>query len=245
MPLGISTTTPKRFVDTWNGVKWTPHVLAAANGTGLLGGGFGGLTCVSLTYCVLSGMSINATGTSVTSYLAAWNGKTVTAMKVPVPAGVKSMMILGASCGSTTSCVAVAMDSGTTSKTARTLSFTETWNGRAWAAGKLAWPAADQIALLEDVSCTASKTAGTNCMAVGAAGTSNTAAPVAASWNGKAWSVKQLPGPGAGKVTVFDGVSCLSVKQCTAIGESGLAKSGVGSPIAGFWNGSAWKLTAA
>jgi hypothetical protein len=235
-----------RFIDTWNGVRWTPHAQAAPGGTALIGPVSNGLTCVSLTYCVLSGMSVNATGTSLVPYLAVWNGKTVTAMKVPAPSGAKSMMIFGTSCASASSCVSVAMDTtGATGKTSKILSFTEIWNGRTWTAAKLPWPAADQIGLLEDVSCTASKTAGTHCVAVGGAGTQNSGAPVAASWNGKAWSIKQLPGATAGKATVFEGVSCLSAKQCTAIGETGSVSGSLTSPIAGFWNGSVWRLAAA
>jgi hypothetical protein len=245
MATGVSpvATGGKRFVETWNGAKWALHAQAAGNAVPLPLNT--GLSCVSLSYCMLSGENLASNGSNSAPYLAAWNGKTITAMKVPVPAGFRSMLIYGLSCASTTSCAITAAGVVVAGKTSKELAFAETWNGKTWTAARLPWPASDLIALLESVSCTASKTAGPHCMAVGAAGTAGSAAPVAASWNGKAWSMRQLPGPGAGKVTVLEGVSCSSAKQCTAIGETGASNGNVLTTIAGFWNGSTWRLAAA
>jgi hypothetical protein len=68
--------------------------------------------------------------------------------------------------------------------------------------------------------------------------------PVAVSWNGKAWSIRQLPGAGTGNASMLESVNCLSAKRCTAIGET-VPISGIKTiPFVGFWNGSAWKLMA-
>jgi hypothetical protein len=234
----------KLVFDTWNGTKWVLHAQSAATSTAVVEAS--SVSCVSLSYCVVGGLvdSISGTSISMRPYLGSWNGKTVTAMKVPVPSGFKTPVLLGVSCATTSSCAATGINIGS-GNTPNVGAFTETWNGKAWTAAKLPWLAANQISILEDVSCTYSKTAGTRCIAVGAAGTNNAAGPVAESWNGKAWSKLTVPGVGSGKVGVFEGVSCLSAKQCTAIGEVGPATAASGSPMAGLWNGSAWKLMAA
>jgi hypothetical protein len=241
---GISVGTsgaPKVVVETWNGMRWSLHAYPVANS---LMPSVTGLSCVSLTHCMISGETFPATGSGILQLLYSWNGKTLTAMKVPAPSGLKPLFVMGVSCTSTSSC-AVVGDGTAGSNSVKLHGYAETWNGKVWTAAKLTWPKADQAEALEDVSCTYSKAAGTQCVAVGAAGTQNTASPVAVSWNGKAWSVRQLPGPGAGKASVFEGVSCLSAKQCAAIGETGTTTQPSGTPLAGFWNGSAWKLMAA
>jgi hypothetical protein len=230
-------------IDTWNGSKWTMHTAAAPRGAQLVQAS--GSSCLSLSYCVLAGTYFTSSGGD-RALLAVWNGKTVTMQKVPVPSGFNYPQFLGVSCTSTVNCAAVGANLTTSGSNVNFTAFTENWNGKAWAATKLTWPAGTTMSLLGDVSCTYSKAAGRHCIAVGAAGTQNTASPVAFSWNGTKWSAQHVPGPAKGKASDLDGVSCLSAADCVAIGQTAATPStSATSPIAGFWNGSAWKVTAA
>jgi hypothetical protein len=232
----------KLVFDTWNGAKWTMHAQVATKGAAFVNAT--GLSCVSLSYCVLAGESSTITAITTAPYLASWNGKTATAMKVPVPAGFTSSGIFGVSCATASSCAATGDYIGTGS-TPKVTAFTETWNGKAWTAHKFAWPAADPISLLEGVSCTFSKAAGTHCVAVGGIGTESTGAPMAVSWNGKAWTALKVPALGAGESGSLQGVSCPSAKQCAAMGSVLVTNGAPWTPLAGLWNGSVWKLAAA
>ncbi len=231
----------KWVVETWNGSRWTLHTMAPGGG---LQPGASDMSCVSLSYCVLAGASSTSAG-AIRPLLAAWNGKTVSLMKVPVPAGYASPLMLGVSCASASDCAAVGDNFVISSNTTKLTAFTENWNGKAWTATRWAWPKGTTISLLTGISCTYSKTAGRHCIAVGAAGTQSTANPVALGWNGTKWSAQQVPGPGKGKSTVLEGISCLSATHCVATGETGASSGTTSSPVAGFWNGTAWRVAAA
>ena len=92
------------------------------------------------------------------------------------------------------------------------------------------------------VSCAAAG----RCVAVGdielyqkGAGTERVAA---VTWNGKAWAVTGVPGPGKGKASLFKDVTCLSAADCVAVGQAGPAGSATGTGLSGFWNGKSWRL---
>jgi hypothetical protein len=78
-------------------------------------------------------------------------------------------------------------------------------------------------------------------MAVGAQGTAKAGAPAALAWTGSKWTVLKVPGPGTGKVADFEGISCPVNGKCVTTGAVGKASGSTASPIAGYWNGSAWK----
>jgi len=168
--------------------------------------------------------------------LATWNGKAFTAMKAATPAGAKTLLLNDVSCTSVKRCVAA----GLSVNNARTseFGFTEVWNGRSWAADKAAWPKGITESLVFGVSCGTP----TNCVAVGAAGTSKASAAKALSYNGKTWSQLSVPGPGKGKSSLLEGVSCPKANECVAIGEIGVTSGTATKPMAGLWNGRSWKM---
>jgi hypothetical protein len=84
-----------------------------------------------------------------------------------------------------------------------------------------------------------------SCIAVGADGAENTSTAAALSWNGAKWSVLAVPSAGKGIDTDFTGVSCPKAGTCVAVGEYGPSTATSGKPLAGYWNGKAWKLKAA
>lgn len=225
-------------VETWNGSKWTLRTAAAPAGLTITAA-----SCVSPSSCVLGGDSISASGV-FRVFLGRWNGKAVTAMKVPVPAGFKTPFLFSVSCATASDCAATGANIAG-SATPQLTGFAETWNGKAWTAAKLAPPKGRTLSVAMGVSCTYSKTAGRHCVAVGVTGTQKSGGAAAYSFNGKTWSAQRVPAPAAGKSDALEGVSCLSPRYCVATGETGPSNGNTSTPIAGFWNGSAWKVTAA
>jgi hypothetical protein len=222
-------------IDTWNGAKWTLH--ANALPAGMAEVMFNGVSCVSATYCVAGGMFISksfAFGTLLVS----WNGRAVTAIKVPVPKGASSPQITDVSCVSATSCVATGLSVSSTTS----FGFTDVLSGKTWKAASVAWPKGSSGLLA--VSCASSR----SCVAVGEDRMTNINAAndgdaAAVSYNGKSWTGQpNVPGPGKGYASEFGGVSCVTATYCVASGLTGKASGNAATPVNGVWNGKSWKL---
>jgi hypothetical protein len=67
------------------------------------------------------------------------------------------------------------------------------------------------------------------------------AIPRRLAWGGSKWMVLKVPGPGTGKAADFAGISCPVNGKCLTTGGTGKAGGSTATPIAGYWNGSAWK----
>ena len=221
---------------TWNGTKWARTTVPDADPNTVTQ--YTALHCFSLTSCVVIGDSMDITTSSGTDtpVAATWNGTTFTDLAAPAPAGVTDPLFIGLSCVSARSCAVVG--AGATSSTgADSLAFAEVWNGKTWTVTKWGGPKGDTDAELVGVSCTSA----VRCIAVGAHGTAKTAAPAALAWTGSKWTVLKVAGPGAGKAAAFEDVSCPVNGKCVTTGVTGKADGSTGTPIAGYWNGSAWK----
>jgi hypothetical protein len=173
------------------------------------------------------------------AYAGIWNGKSLTADKMPLPMKAGFTALTGVSCVSKSRCAAAGF--GLTNAIASAgFGFTELWNGKAWTTAKAPAAKADTFVVLEGVSCATA----TNCAAVGMAGTSADVSAEALSYNGKTWARQAVPSLGAGKLSDFAGVSCPKAGDCVAIGEVGTT-GGAASSLAGYWNGKSWKVAAA
>jgi hypothetical protein len=221
---------------TWNGTKWARTTVPDADPNVMTQ--FSGLRCFSLTSCVATGDSVVTTSGSGTDtpVAAAWNGTAFTDLAAPQPSGVSNPMFNGLSCASPRSCAVVG--SGATNSTGTgSLAFAEVWNGKTWTVTKWSGPKGNTEAALAGVSCTSA----VRCIAVGAHGTAKAAAPAALAWTGSKWMLLKVAGPGVGKAAVFADVSCPVNGKCVTTGTTGKADESTGAPIAGYWNGSAWK----
>ena len=232
--VGTNGTTIDTFADTWNGSKWT-QVKTATNAVVL--DQYTAMHCFSSKDCVAAGTAYSATGAS-TVRVATWNGKTWTAEKAVTPAG-QNIIVGDLSCGSAKSCTLVGMSLNNAATSA--FGFLEVWNGKTWSEVKWTGAKGDTLTDVIGVSCTSA----TNCMAVGAAGTSKSGVAAALSWNGKKWTALGVPAPAKGDSSDFEGVSCPKAGDCVAIGQVGKSGGTTSSPIAGYWNGKSWKLAAA
>lgn len=233
---GISEGTPPLLVETWNGATWTERTTRSVPGAAFAD--LNALSCLSLTWCVVAGEAYSDDGAQ-SMLLARWNGKSLSAMKAAAPAGAKDLALDGISCTARTSCAAAgfSLNSAGTSG----FGFAETWNGRSWAAHKVAVPKGDTLSYLFGVSCATAR----SCIAVGANGSAKGGVASALSYNGKTWSTLKVPSPAKGKSSAFSAVSCPTAGDCVAIGEIGRSGGSTATQLAGLWNGFSWRLVAA
>jgi hypothetical protein len=119
------------------------------------------------------------------------------------------------------------------------VTLAERWNGASWSISPTVNPSGSFIDILTGVSCL-----GTDCMAVGNYGTVSRGVvatlPLTERWNARAWSVVPAPTPAGGSGAKFNGVSCLGVSKCWAVG--GYTASNVARTLAESWNGAAWSV---
>ena len=142
----------------------------------------------------------------------------------PSPAGATESALFGVACSSAGACTAV----GYFQASNRSAPLAERWDGTAFSVQPVPRPAGAVSSILHGVSCPVA----TACTAVGASriftgGGEFRFVPLAERWDGTAWSIQPLPGPG---VAALYGVSCPAVSDCTAVGAGGAEQ----------WNGSAW-----
>ena len=143
------------------------------------------------------------------------------------------------SCGSPTTCLAVGSDftngSGLTPMAAA-------WNGTAWRPVAVPTPKGAALTLVTGVSCKSA----TSCLVIGdydTPGENGSDLPYAMTWNGAALRPTAAPPvPKNGSLVSFNGVSCVTAKNCVAIGS---LISGALPLVVETWNGAKWTLRTA
>ena len=227
----------KELIEVWNGSSWSivpaPNLPSASvaptlSVDGFGGGGLSGVSCPAAASCAAVGDS---------ALVDEWNGTRWSI--APLNATASQSVLAQVSCPSATDCYAVGFyTTGTTSFTTKTL--VEHWNGTSWSIVASANPANLLDGELNGVSCPTA----TDCFAVG----SYTAAPtfrikpLIEHWNGSSWSIVSSPSPSGATVSMFDGVSCATAVDCSAVGL--VSTSTVGKPLAEHWNGTSWAIVA-
>jgi hypothetical protein len=197
------------------------------------------ISCLSSTYCEVGGQLTPPNSDSFGLFFGTWNGKSIAEQKAALPKGGKEAVVGSLSCAGTNLCAATGISQITATAVN---SYAETWNGRAWTATPVAKQQGAPFSFLSGVACPAVRL----CVAVGSA-TANLAdggTPQALAYNGKSWSRQAVPAA-EGAEDEFESVSCPSAKLCVALGTSGGSGPTALSPLAGFWNGQAWRLAAA
>ena len=216
----VRTATTVPLAETWNGSKWKKATLPAPTGW------LDSLSCVSAKHCVAVGYLSFAQGLALT-----WTGSGWTAA-TPPGHGAGGSDLLGVSCRSATSCVAVGSYLGAQASVA----YSDILTGKTWVGKPVPIPKGILLSQLRDVSCPSA----TFCVAVGYATTAKGVTSMLIDvWNGKTWSaMKPAAPPGAFRGEVLSGVSCVSAKSCVAVGSAG-NPSGV-IAISERWNGKTW-----
>jgi hypothetical protein len=223
------------LTEKWNGSKWT-STAALKLPAGGKGGALVSVACKSATECVGVGAYIK-TGTATFPLAAKWNGKAWTSITAPGTAG-DNTSLQTLSCVTATDCIATG--SFTTDGGNGAAPLADSWNGSKWT--QLAnpkTPSGSQLGVLTSVACVAAK----SCMATGLDLNSTTGGELAETWNGSAWTMTKAPATGDTTIDELIGVSCLSLANCSAVGESISASSPTVIKETGFaqhWNGTAW-----
>jgi hypothetical protein len=220
------------LVETWNGKAWKAvGVKLPAHG---VAGELFGVSCKSASACVAVGLYLNGTDSGF-GLAETWNGRAWTASTLPSPKGSLSIQLFGVSCVTAKSCVAVGED--LTSSSAVPLA--ESWSGRAWKPATPPEPKGSVTGAMNKVSCTS----GTFCVGVGEYGTDTGGSILVDSFNGKAWTRMTAAPPASSRNdAALDGVSCVSPKDCVAVG-AGTDVTGRPGGLTGFaelWNGKKW-----
>jgi hypothetical protein len=193
-----------------------------------------GISCTSSSACTAVGeYTLNAS--TYMPMAERWNGSEWALQSTPNPSGAKTTELLGVSCTSATSCVAVGYYE---SSGGVYFSLTEIWNGTEWKIQATAEPSGTLNSLLKAVSCTSS----TACTATGwYESSAGVEVPWAARWNGTEWTVQSMPAPTGAKASYPNGVSCTSATSCTTAGYY-VNSSSVNVLFAESWSGSEWTI---
>jgi hypothetical protein len=203
------------LVEHWDGTAWSIEPTPSPGGATQTY--LRGVSCASPTACTAVGEYNDPAGIELTLADGLNNGAASIEL-TPNPSGPTRSTLTGVSCASTTTCVAVG--------TGNTVPLVETWNRGNWSMLSTGVPTIAELAAVSCVSPIA-------CTAVGG--------QEAARWNGRRWSVQQIPnlaGP-------LDEVSCASKTACTAIaayscGDCLRVPSKL--PLAARWGGRSWSV---
>jgi hypothetical protein len=165
------------------------------------------VACADATTCFAVGSS--GSGTSSSSVIASWDGKSWTRAQHP---RLGRDELMGVSCASASWCVAVGDYQSATNQ----VTLVETWDGTRWALAPSPNPSWFGNQLLS-VSCSSLF----RCAAVGSLSDMHGYVyPIALDWNGFEWSVGNPPYEGILVPNVLAGVSCSSDTRCVAVGST-------------------------
>jgi hypothetical protein len=226
------------LAERWNGAGWSllsfPGLPAGAQS-----GELDAISCTPDRACVAVGAFNNPDGLLAER----WDGNSWSMQSMPAPAAATLTptfsTVSGLSCLSSRFCVAVGSFSPETFS-GEEQTFAERWDGSGWSLQPT--PQGPGAFEFSSVSCTSASA----CTAVGwySSAPSLAARTLAERWNGTNWSIQRTPdGPGGNNF--LDGISCVSGRECVAVGStdptSG-AQPPVAAPLVERWDGKRWSV---
>jgi hypothetical protein len=190
----------RTLTERLNGKKWA--LLESPNPAEAQSATLASVSCVSIEWCNASGY-YNKKGTLEESFVEHWNGTEWSLQALPKLA-FNSMF--GVSCKTTEACVGVGF--------IKSEPMSERWNGKEWTFNLTPAPKGAKASVLRGVSCVLPA----SCMATGhyldSLGDELT---LGEQWNGKEWTIQATKNP-EGKSLSLDGVSCVGIESCIAVG---------------------------
>src|SRR5437764_3761873 len=143
------------LVEAWNGTSWSiqssPNPGGPGNDAELTG-----VSCTSASSCVAVGFYHPAVGPATDALAEVWDGSSCKIRQAVTPSGATYVALDGVSCTSTSNCIAVGSQDGST--------LAERWDGKSWSMQSTASaPGIGNDGTLSSVDCTSAN----NCMAVG------------------------------------------------------------------------------
>ena len=223
----------KATAEHWNGTVWS--LVTPPNPIGAVGASLEGVSCSSTTSCMAVG-NFHESGKESKTLTESWGGGAWSVKSSPNPEAKYGATLLGVSCVSASSCIAVGDYSNELFKL-KTLG--ETWNGSTeeWSIQSSPNPTGATSSSLVSDSCTSSAA----CTAVGSANpgpAGEATVTLAERWNGT-WSGQTIPNPPPHTEDKVTGVSCVSLSSCVAVGRNAYTEGG----FVEVWNGVEWKIT--
>jgi hypothetical protein len=217
------------YAMTWNGASLRRTVALPVPKGGTLVS-FNGVSCVTASSCVAVGSVV---GSALPLVVETWNGKKWTLRAARSVGGAAFSDISAVSCLTASSCV-IAGESYSLAGTEALL--LARWNGKGFSAMKAASPAGAQTLLLNDVSCVSASTCVAAGLSINSAGTSGFG--FTETWNGRSWTAAKVAAPKGDTLSYLFGVSCLTARNCLAVGAAGTSKAGDASALS--YNGKTW-----
>ncbi|HEY3834317.1 MAG TPA: hypothetical protein VGO03_18645 [Acidimicrobiia bacterium] len=217
----------------WNGVAWTVQKTPKPSGAEVAV--LTSVACSAANSCVAVGYAqyfVEPVGTVTKTLIERWNGSTWAVQASPNPGqggfGVEDQLT-GVACVTPSNCFAVGdADSELVPMLLR-------WNGTTWSIGTFPIPEAGGD--LNAITCRSASW----CEAVGDYFVDpdlGPQEPLAAHWNGSAWSLDEHPArPGGNRGAEFAGIACPSTTRCFAVGSND-----GGGRVLEQWNGHAWSI---
>jgi len=200
---------------------------------------FESVSCAKEALCFAVGDSSQGAATS--ALVEAWDGTAWSLQPVPAPTAPASAgsptssALYAVRCVTPRACTAV----GGYSSSSAALPLVYHWSGGAWALQSAPSPPHAKTSTLFGVACTSARA----CTAVGDFGTSHAASlGFAERWNGRIWSLEQVPGPSGSTGSQLVGVDCETASRCIAVG-SYHGAGGSLLPLGELWAGGAWAPT--
>ena len=225
-----SVNAPERILaEGWNGAAWT--IQAPPNPSGSPSTSLSAVSCAGATTCIAVGDYHDPATATLMTLAERWDGTAWTIQPTPNPAGSGASSLVGVSCASATSCVAVG--SSRVGAFGDTVPLAEHWDGAAWTIQPTPMPGGASRVVLSGVSCTSAAA----CTAVGQSGGQWA---LVERWDGTAWTIQPTPNPIGGTYSGLSGVSCPGATACTAVGT--YAAGGSPSTLAESWDGTAWAV---
>ncbi len=202
------------LIERWNGSKWA----IVASPTLNLEARLSAITCANSTNCFAVG---DRSGFVSLTLIERWNGTSWSVVSSPTPDGGGPNRLLGVSCTTAQSCVAVGSHSSET--------LVERWNRTTWSVE----PSPNRTPgsnVLQSVSCAG------DCTAVGSSD-SGTRTMIERGVAGS-WSIVFTTNPSGPPNAHLHGVSCVSATNCFAVGDS------LHQALVERWNGTSWSVVA-
>jgi hypothetical protein len=225
------------LAEVWNGTSWKAFTAPSPGPFNFTE--FGGVSCPSTTFCLLSGMYESSRAGFLTDLVDSFNGSTFTRLTdaALTPQNGYATFLNNISCSAPTACAAV----GEQAKAGAAFwsGFAETYNGSTWSRAVLGLPTTIATQL-DSISCAT----GTSCVAVGGAGSyanATTGKAIFSVWNGSTWKLHYADPP-AGQGNILLGDKCLAANYCIATGTEGTYNTNTGHGLTWFWNGGSFTL---
>jgi hypothetical protein len=195
----------------WDGHRWA--VQRTVRPAGARASFLSGVSCTGPRTCTAVGFSNEANGTQA-PLAERWNGRQWSLEPMPHVPGQLDTQLAGVACAGERSCTAVGFF---TNVTGVDVMLAEHWNGTRWAQQRPRYPRGARHVRFSAVSCPSAA----SCTAVGVFNDPQGAdAILAERSNGGRWTIERTPTAAGLSSRSLNGVSCVSARTCTAVGNS-------------------------